>query len=58
MNGPVCEPCNTNWVATKAPPMSPRLITSNRKSGKALSTDLIKSVRACPFSGWSKRGLW
>ena len=31
--GPVWVPLNINWVATKPPPISPLLITSNRKSG-------------------------
>jgi hypothetical protein len=54
MNGPVWVPCITDWVATKPPPVSPLLITSNRKSGKAVNTDLRKSASAFPFRGWSK----
>src|SRR6516164_2467427 len=48
-NGPVWVACNMNWLATKPPPASPRLITSSRRSGKALNNDLKKSARAFPF---------
>src|SRR6516164_7304602 len=53
-NGPVWVACNMNWLATKPPPASPRLITSSRRSGKALNNGLKKSGRAFPFRGWSR----